>query len=113
MHRGKRKVMGSGMVGRAIVAGVLERGTASHVKLKVLPNVRRPHITQFVRTHVEPGSEVMTDDLLSYRTLRDQCIHKAVDHSIEYVRDHVHTNGLENFWSLLRRMLGGTYVAVV
>jgi transposase-like protein len=65
-----------------------------------------------VRANVEPGSSIYTDSLMSYRGLEDQYIHGIVDHAKEYVRGRVHTNGMENFWSLLKRTLGGTYVSV-
>jgi transposase-like protein len=65
-----------------------------------------------VRSNVGPGSVVYTDTLPSYNDLHDSSKHEMVDHAIEYVRDKVHTNGLENFWSLLKRGLRGTYVSV-
>ena len=65
-----------------------------------------------VRENVEPGSEVHTDALASYRGLDAEYVHNVVDHAETYVRGHVHTNGLENFWSLLKRGIQGTYVSV-
>jgi hypothetical protein len=61
---------------------------------------------------VEPGSHVYTDALKSYLGLSADYTHETVDHTIEFVRDHVHTNNVENFWSLLKRTLKGTYVSV-
>lgn len=113
MHKGKRKAKGSGTIGKAIVAGILERGPeCSRVKVNILQSTRRPHVQEFVRANVEDGSNVMTDALASYDGLEDKYVHEAVNHAVCYVRDHVHTNGLENFWSLLKRTLDGTYVAV-
>src|SRR5439155_16405015 len=63
-----------------------------------------------VRNYVLKGSELHTDALASYNGLADDYAHKVVDHAIEYVRDNVHTNGLENFWSLLKRTIKGTHV---
>jgi len=60
----------------------------------------------------EPGSEIFTDDLDSYKKLDEQFIHKVIDHAECYAKGTVHTNGLENFWSLLKRGIKGTYVAV-
>ena len=58
------------------------------------------------------GAEVFTDALKSYDGLNPEYVHQVVDHAVEYVKGHVHTNGLENFWSLLKRTLKGTYVSV-
>jgi hypothetical protein len=58
------------------------------------------------------GSALYTDALLSYSGLASDYAHKVVDHAVEYVNGRVHTNGLENFWSLLKRGIAGTYVAV-
>jgi len=65
-----------------------------------------------VRENVEPGSEVHTDALTSYRDFDSEYVHDVVDHAETYVRGHVHTNGLENFWSLLKRGTKRTYVSV-
>lgn len=110
MHPGKRKAKGRGAVGKAIVVGLLQRhGT---VKAKVIPNTKRRTLQREVREHVEPGSEVFTDALASYAGLSADYVHEAIDHAECYVRGNVHTNGLENFWSLLKRCLKGTYVSV-
>jgi hypothetical protein len=65
-----------------------------------------------VRARVQPGSEILTDSLPSYDHLVDQYKHGVINHAESYVRGHVHTNGLENFWSLLKRGIKGTYVSV-
>ena len=65
-----------------------------------------------IRQHVEPGSELMTDAAGVYRGLADEYIHESVNHADEYVRGNVHSNGIENFWSLLKRAVKGTYVSV-
>jgi transposase-like protein len=65
-----------------------------------------------VREHVEPGSALYTDSLKSYDGLENEYIRGIVDHSKAYVNGRVHTNGMENFWSLLKRALKGTYVSV-
>jgi hypothetical protein len=54
----------------------------------------------------------MTDAWGGYRGLNGEYVHEVVDHAIEYVDGTVHTNGVENFWSLLKRTLKGTYVNV-
>ena len=65
-----------------------------------------------VRKHVEAGAALYTDALLSYEGLEGEYAHKVVDHAARYVDGQVHTNGLENFWSLLKRGISGTYVSV-
>ena len=65
-----------------------------------------------VRKHVAAESALYTDALLSYRGMESEYTHGVIDHAVAYVNGRVHTNGLENFWSLLKRSLGGTYVSV-
>ncbi|HYR23371.1 MAG TPA: IS1595 family transposase [Chthoniobacterales bacterium] len=104
-----------GSVGKAAVMGLLERNTSekhSRVRCKVLGGVRRRDIEAPVRQNVEKGAELYTDALPSYDKLADAYIHKVIDHAECYAKGHVHTNGLENFWSLLKRGIKGTYVSV-
>jgi transposase-like protein len=82
------------------------------VKLKVVKNIRRPELQNNVRQHVEKGSTVYTDSLPSYDGLQSEYAHKVINHAVCYAKGHVHTNGLENFWSLLKRAIRGTYVSV-
>jgi transposase-like protein len=115
MHKGKRQVKGSGPVAMTPVQGLLERKTAkraSRVVLKVVETRKKKDLQANVREYVVKGSEVHTDALLSYEGLQDEYTHKVIDHAESYVRGHVHTNGLENFWSLLKRTIKGTYVSV-
>jgi transposase-like protein len=98
--------------GKAIVMGLLERET-KQARAKVLPNVRGYYVRGNVMDNVERGSRVYTDSLMSYRNLPSNgFVHDFVDHTERYVNGQVHTNGLENFWSLLKRALKGTYVSV-
>ena len=117
MHRDKREVVirGRGAVGKAAVLGLLERhGPDGHsaVKAKVIPDRRRKSLSPEVRKHVAPGSNVYTDALKSYSDLGSDYEHEVIDHAEGYVRGKVHTNGIENFWSLLKRAIKGTYVNV-
>lgn len=91
------------------VMGILERGGT--VRAMVVKNHKRPELHAEIRKHVEPGSILYTDDLHSYRGLPDY-FHYYVDHLNKYVHGRIHTNGLENFWSCLKRSLKGTYIAV-
>ena len=112
MHKDKRKkkITGRGGSGKAIVMGVLQRG--GEVRAKVVPNNRKATVQAEIQNHVYHGSEVFTDALKSYRGLEVDYIHEVIDHAVCYVRGKVHTNSMENFWSLLKRCLGGTYVSV-
>ncbi len=119
MHgdRRKRNVKGRGGLrsGKAAVMGLLERhgpGKHSRVKADVIPNVRRGYTQAAVRNNVEYGSEVFTDELMSYKGLDTAYVHQVINHAERYAEANVHTNGLENFWSLLKRALRGTYVSV-
>jgi transposase-like protein len=111
MHADKRaeKIHGRGPGDQTIVAAVLERGGT--VRAQVCSTRRKPELQALVRENVEAGSDLYSDALKSYDGL-EEFKHQVVDHAVEYVRGNVHTNGLENFWSLLKRSLHGTYVAV-
>src|ERR1039458_4732421 len=111
MHKGKRaeRITGTGGKDKAAVMGILERG--GNVVTKVVPNRKKKALQAEVREHVLAGSALFTDALKSYEGL-DEFQHEVVDHAVEYVRGEVHINGLENFWSLLKRGLSGTYVSV-
>ena len=95
---------------KAIVMGILERG--GRVRAKVVPNVTGPTLRGEVEKNLKPGSTLYTDALPSYRGLEKTLFHETVNHLETYVRGQVHTQGIENFWSLLKRSLNGTYVNV-
>jgi transposase-like protein len=108
MHKGvrARKITGTGVKDKTAIAGVLKRG--GEVRASVIPGTRKRTLHGYVREHVEPGSALYTDDNYSYVGLEGDCAHETVDHAVDYVRGQVHTNGLENFWALLKRGLRGT-----
>jgi transposase-like protein len=112
MHKDvrERRISGTGGKDKTAVLGILQRGGSVHTT--VVRNRRKKTLDAIVRSHVEPGSSVYTDTLPSYNDLHNDYRHQMVDHAVEYVRENVHTNGLENFWSLLKRSIGGTYVSV-
>jgi transposase-like protein len=100
------------ILGKAIVSGLLERNTRE-ARVTVLPTVRGFHLRTNIIENVEKGSKIYSDALRSYRNVPvDGFVHKFIDHTEAYVRGAVHTNCLENFWSLLKRALRGTYVSV-
>jgi transposase-like protein len=112
MHKDKRaeKITGTGGAGKAIVAAVLERG--GKVRAKVVSTRRKLELQAMVREHVEPNSALYSDALKSYAGLSEEYKHQVIDHAIAYVDGQVHTNGCENFWSLLKRGINGTYISV-
>ncbi len=115
MHKNRRTGVGDAGIKKTAVQGILERTTdkkASSVVLKVVKTTRRPELCGNVRNHVETGATVCTDALMSYDDLAKDYDRKTIDHMVSYAQGNVHTNGLENFWSLLKRGLKGTYVNV-
>lgn len=111
MHASKRalRITGTGGKDKTAVMGILERG--GKVRTSVVPNRKKTALQAEVRKHVEAGSALYTDALKSYEGL-GEFEHQVIDHAIAYVDGNVHTNGMENFWSLLKRGLNGTYVSV-
>jgi transposase-like protein len=98
-------------MGRVAVQGILDRDLR-RVRAKVVPNVKRETLQYEILSQVEMGAKLYSDDAVAYNELASLYAHEVVNHSLEYVRGRVHTNGMENFWSLLKRGLNGTYVAV-
>lgn len=117
MHKDvkERRITGRGGVDKTAVHGVLQRGdddTASQVVATVIDNEESHTLLADVRGKVRYGAQVYTDAAHAYGDLGLTHFHKQVDHARAYAIGEIHTNGLENFWSLLKRALGGTYVAV-
>ena len=112
MHVSKRqrRITGTGGKDKTPVLGIMERG--GKVRTMVVPNRRKKTLQSEVRKHVEAGSALYTDFLLSYEGLAGEYAHQVVDHAVEYVDGAVHTNSLENYWALLKRTISGTYVSV-
>jgi transposase-like protein len=97
--------------GKTIVVGILDR-EARQVRAKVIPNVKRETLQSEILDNVKFGSTVYTDDWAGYNGLQSRFVHEVINHANAYVNRRIHTNGIENFWSLLKRGLKGTYVAV-
>jgi transposase-like protein len=120
MHKAKRERLnmgkGRGHLGKTAVMGLLSRHPdkgGSQVRLQVLnKGLHRPTLQGHVRANIETGSTVYTDAFPSYTGLNADYVHNVIDHAEKYVDGQVHTNGCENFWSLLKRALRGTYVSV-
>jgi transposase-like protein len=114
MHKNvkARRITGQGRNtdDKIMVMGILERG--GKIRTKILSDRKQETLHGEVRSNVEAGAELYTDTFGAYKGLQSEYAHQVVDHALRYVDGRVHTNGLENFWSLLKRSLGGTYVSV-
>ncbi|MGD0567229.1 MAG: IS1595 family transposase [Candidatus Sulfotelmatobacter sp.] len=112
MHLSKRqrRITGTGGKDKTAVMGMMERG--GKVRATVVPNRRKAALQAEVYKHVSAGTVLYSDALPSYNGLETDYAHQVVDHAAQYVDGRVHTNGLENFWSLLKRGISGTYVSV-
>ena len=106
----RKRLNATGVTGKTAIVGLLERG--KEFRGAVVTGRKRRELQAEVLKRVEPGTSIYTDDFMSYWGLSAQYQHKIVDHAVSYVNGNVHTNGLENFWSLLKRGLKGTYVSV-
>ena len=106
----KRRIAGTGGRDKTAVMGILERG--GYVRATVVPSRKKSVLQAEVKKHVEAGAALYSDFLLSYEGLAAEYAHQVVDHAEKYVDGQVHTNGLENFWSLLKRGISGSYVSV-
>ena len=114
MHKDKKtkklQGKGGGSAHKIGVQGMLERD--GQVRVRVIENAQQYTLQGNVKEHVEPGSHLYTDEALAYFGLQANYVHDVINHAETYVNGQIHTNGLENFWSLLKRGLGGTYISV-
>ena len=114
MHKNvkARRITGQGRNtdDKIMVMGILERG--GKIRTKIIADRKQETLHGAVRANVEAGAALFTDTFGAYKGLQGEFEHQVVDHALRYVEGRVHTNGLENFWSLLKRGIGGTYVAV-
>ena len=102
-------------MGKAAVMGLLERhGPDGHstVRAKVVKSTKKHLLQAAIRAEVEQDATIFTDALASYNGLSENYVHQVIDHAERYVDGRIHTNGMENFWSLLKRAIKGTYVSV-
>lgn len=106
----KRRITGTGGKDKTAVMGILERG--GEVRTMVVATRKKSELQEQVRKHVEAGSALYSDELRSYKGLEGDYAHQVINHAVKYVDGHVHTNGIENFWSLLKRCIKGTYVSI-
>ncbi len=119
MHkdRKEKQITGSGSAGKEVVMGVLSRGSGTNpsriVKAKRVANSNKETLQAEVKAAVKAGTKIYTDSHGGYTGLNAEYVHEVVDHAVEYVKGSVHTNGIENCWSLLKRTIKGTYVSVL
>jgi len=97
--------------GKTAIMGMFDRDSRE-VRAKVVPNTRRETLQTEILNGIHFGSRIYSDQAVGYDSLKANYVHETVNHADEYVRGQVHTNCLENFWSLTKRNLAGTYVAV-
>jgi transposase-like protein len=110
VHARRISGMGRNTEDKIMVMGILERG--GKVRTKIVADRKQKTLHGAVRENVEAGTALFTDEFGAYKGLQGEFEHQIVDHAVRYVDGRVHTNGLENFWSLLKRSLGGTYISV-
>ena len=115
MHKSKRaRLKGRTWFGKAAVMGLLQRhpGHESKVRTRLIKGTKWNHLHDVMRHHVKDGTNIFTDALPTYVSFGDRFFHQFIDHAEAYAKGNVHTNGLENYWSLLKRTIRGTYVSV-
>jgi transposase-like protein len=110
MHAKKRSKLTTRDGNKAIVLGMLERG--GKVKAHVIADRKRQQIEPAMAEGIKPGADIITDEFSTYHFTSDAYNREVINHAVEYVNGHVHTNGIENFWSLLKRGLKGTYISI-
>lgn len=114
-RRQKKGIHKGGFAGKVAVMGLLERHEKrgkSHIRTMVIGGRKTHHMQPVIYANVERGAVLNTDAHFSYQGLNRSFVHKVVDHAETYVDGTIHTNGLESYWSLLKRSIRGTYVAV-
>lgn len=119
MHKGKKDRLNltshKSMMGKVAVMGLLDRhgkDGVSQFRTQIVAGRKKGHLQPVVREHVNEGAYLYSDAHFSYQGLQNEYMHYVVDHAERYVDGEVHTNGCENFWSLLKRAIRGTYVSV-
>ncbi len=110
MHKSRRIKYAASGGSKAVVMGMLERG--GRVKAQVIPSRHKMHMSPVMTDSVEAGANVITDGFGTYAYLDTPYNREVITHAMEYVNGHIRTQGIENFWSLLKRGLRGTYISV-
>lgn len=113
LHRAQESALSGDtrLIGKTAIMGILDRKQRK-VRAMVVPRITRDVLQEQILSQIESGTKIYTDEATVYKSLPKEYSHEFVNHMVKYVHGEVHTNGLENFWSLLKRGLKGTYVAV-
>ncbi|HXA26896.1 MAG TPA: IS1595 family transposase [Acetobacteraceae bacterium] len=115
-HKREKKIKGTGGAGMAAVMGILNRGSGKNpsrvVEAQTIRDTTAKTLHAEIKAAVESGSTIYTDQHGGYGGLAPEYAHEVINHAIEYVRGKVHTNGMEYFWSLLKRSIKETYVSI-
>ena len=106
----QRRITGRVQDDKTTVMGFMERG--GKVRTEIVRDRQKGRVQPMVRKHVQAGSALYSDEMGGYKGLQGEYQHQVIDHAVQYVDGRVHTNTLENFWSLLKRGIAGTYVSV-
>ncbi len=106
----KRRITSRGGNDKSTVFGMLERGKT--VKTLIVENRRKETVQPLIKAYVQAGAALYSDEMPGYNGLHGDYVHQVIDHAVKYVDGRIHTNGLENFWSLLKRGISGTYISV-
>src|SRR5208337_5461076 len=106
----KRRITGTGGTDKTAVMGMVQRG--GEIRTCVVPDRKKSTLCAVVENNVQAGTALYSDALRSYDGLEGDYAHQVIDHAVAYVDGRVHTNTLENFWSLLKRSIHGTYVSI-
>lgn len=117
MHKKIRakRIQGRGSEGKTPIHGILERGDEnepSQIRVEIVGEEDAKALVGHIKRNVRLWADIYTDEATQYSNLVNNYAHEAIDHGIAYVKDQCHTNGCENFWSLFKRTIGGTYVAI-
>ena len=110
MHKRKRAAYHATGGSKSVVMGMLERG--GRVKAQVIASRNKMHMNPVMTDSIEAGANLITDEFSTYGVLDTPYNREVITHAMEYVNGHIHTQGIENFWSLLKRGLRGTYISV-
>jgi transposase-like protein len=110
INKRERRITGTGGKGKAVAFGLLERG--GKVRTMTVPDRQKETVQPIIKKHIQAGAALYTDEMLGYHGIAADYAHEVVNHAVQYVDGKVHTNGLENYWSLLKRGINGTYVSV-
>lgn len=110
MHKHKRIQSVAKGGNKTVVFGMLERG--GRVKAMTLPGRKKQHIDPAMTANIQEGAHIITDEFATYDVLETPYHREIINHTTNYVSGQIHTNGIENFWALLKRGLRGTYISV-